>query len=202
MDIQVFINNIADAHTTCNCQEMKAMIYEYSDYINLSDAEHIDSYWNTVSKISDIGLKYLLQGIILEIIDDEDCIEMYKTSIENNCTIALYKIAEIYNTDIFGIQNYCVALSYYYQYFKKTDNIGTFIDVYVNAKDTASYGHVIMEEIIKITARNEELLKKCTKYKSQINELNERITEMEYAPGGVGYHECKKHFEELSKKKQ
>jgi len=48
--------------------------------------------------------------------------------------------------------------------------------------------------------QNEELQHQCEKQQIIIEQLLEHITELEWAPNGVKYNECKEHFNSLIEK--
>lgn len=200
MELQAFINKVSIAHAKCYEVELMYTCNEYDEY--LLDCEK-DEYLKEIEDVLDIGLKYLLHAIFEEIQGEINCIELYESAIKNDCIIALYKLARLYDGSKGFVNDVNQSIYYYYKYYKATNNLGTFIDTVNIMHDNKIYETFIDTYCNIIDNRNElyEVCKvhiaKINKLQKRIMELEQRVTELEYMPNGDGYNKCKNHFETL-----
>jgi hypothetical protein len=196
MEINEFINRIKDVHEDCSGTEFIDILEECDKYVCQYDEEE---YLKEIENISDVGLKYLLHAIIDESQGDINCIELYELASKNNCTVALYKLARLYDESKMFAIDVNKSTYYYYMYYNKINNLGTFCEM-LNVMREPKLCRIFMDKYHAIKVENDELRKQCSLLTTSNKKLQERITELEYMPNGVGYNNCKKHFESLVKK--
>jgi hypothetical protein len=197
MNIQKFINRINELHTTQSGNEFIDVLEEYNEQLCECDE---DDFLNEIENISDIGLKYLLHAIIEESQFNLICIELYELSSKNDCIIALYKLARLYDDGMIITVDVNKSLYYYYQYYNKINDLETFIET-INVMRDINQCKIFMNTYCAVMDENKELYEQ-NKIQKEINDkLREYITELEYMPNGVGYNECKAHFKTLAKEK-
>lgn len=195
MDIQEFISRINELHTAQSGEEFMDVLEEYSEQLCKCDE---DDFLNEIENISDIGLKYLLHAIIEESHGGLNCIELYDLSSKNDCTIALYKLARLYDEGRMFTVDVNKSVYYYYLYYNKIDDLESFCEFNSTMREP-KLCRIFMDTYIAVIDENKELYEQNKKQKEINDKLRERITELEYMPNGVGYNECKKHFETLVK---
>jgi len=205
MDIQWFINEIKTINEDCNGDAFIEFLDEHHNYICDYDKKE---YLKEIENIQDVGLKYLLHAIIEEVMGSINCAKLYKLASKNDCTIALNKLARLYDGGDMFRYDVGKATYYYYLYHKKINDMTAFNDsCWLNDGNDEAVSE-FMESYCGLISQNNELHKQCNlqtsiiqKQRDDIKKLKERITELEYTPNGVGYNECKEHFDSLIEKK-
>jgi len=197
MDIQWFINEIKTINEDCDGDAFIEFLDEHHNYICDYDKKE---YLKEIENIQDIGLKYLLHAIIEEAMGSINCAELYELASKNDCTIALNKLARLYDGKNMFECDVGKTMCYYYLYYKKINDMPAFIDscwLDINNEAVSEF----MESHSNLISQNTEQIKIIQKQHDDIEKMKERITELEFMPNGVGYNECKEHFDSLIEKK-
>jgi hypothetical protein len=92
------------------------------------------------------------------------------------------------------------SMYYYYLYYNKINDLETFCERTVTMH-VPKLCRIFMDTYCAVIDENKELCEQNKKQKEINDKLRERITELEYMPNGVGYKECKTHFESLANNK-
>lgn len=202
MEINEFINKIKDAHIYFSKPNSVddidiLVLYECDKYVRNFDKKE---YLNKIENISDVGLKYLLRAILVESGHNKYCLELYELSAKNGCIIAYWKMAQLYDNNEMFDYDVGKSLYYNYMYYKKTDNLETFVKMLRGDLRESHYCEEFMDGYCSMKTKIDVLQKQNSEQADIIKKLQEHITELEYAPGGIGYEESKNHFENITKK--
>jgi hypothetical protein len=189
MDITEFISIVKDIHTRNLGQEFIYTLEEYKYVLCNYDK---DKFLTETGNIYDVGLKYLLHAIIEEANCSHSCFELYELSSENSCDIALFKLGKMYEDGGMKEIDICKSIRYYYAYYKRINDLETFMES-INIMRDAELCEIFMDSYCGI----DKVQKQIDEQTMLISKLRKRIIELEYMPNGVGYNECKKHFESL-----
>lgn len=194
MEISEFVRKISDVYDECSEYDFIDILDECSKYVCKYEEEE---YFKEIENISNKGLKYLLQAIFEEIDGNINCLKTYKKSAKNGCDIALFVIARLYDGGKIFMVDVNKSTQYYYLYYKKRDDIESFTETIGVMRDP-KLCRQFMDTYCDMVDENKKLAQLNKIYIEHIQKLQERITELEYMPGGVGYDESKKHFETLA----
>jgi len=204
MEMQEFINKIKTVHENNDGDTFIVILEKYDKYLcNCNEEE----YLKQIETIHDVGLKYLLQAVIEEATHSTGCLKLYELASKNDCTLALYKLARLYDEGKMFKVDVIKIIYYYYQYYKKIGDVRKFIDISCGLWRNQDKLKLFMESYCDLISQNNESHNQCNiqislnnKLQNDIVKLKERITELEYAPDGIGYNECKEHFNMLAEK--
>lgn len=181
MNIQGFVAMITETHVNQDGYDFMDVFDLYSKQLSECDE---DVLLEGIKNIKDVGLKYLLQAIVEETHGALYCIDTYELSSKNDCAIALFRLARLYDTGGLFTVDVNRAMYYYYMYYNKINDLASFCKYSKLMKDP-NLCQTFMDEYINIIDENKELYEQNKKLKEINKQLDERIAELESMPKGV-----------------
>lgn len=194
MELQEFIDKVTIAHNDKDCCITIDAMYEYRECI-CDCAEH--DYKQKIQNISDIGLRYILEAMIDELRGGTSYGDMYRMAADNGCAIAMYKLGMMYDWRYVNTPDVERSMYYYWKYYDTVNDMKTFLYSDFISNDPKKFKQ-FMKSHFAMASANEQMREQHDSLLRENERMRERITELEYAPGGVGYCECKAHFESLA----
>ena len=202
MALQKFISEVTFLHETNAGEVFMTKLEEYKRCAKLFDG---DKYLNEIKNIED-NLKFLLHAILEEayyhIIK---FVELYKLSSKNKCAIASWRLANLYSDPLTFQFNSKDTIYYSCLYHKNKNDLHMFIKT-SNIFNNSNLLKMFMNIFCDSFSENKNLYYQrnaqqiiIEQLQKQVIELQEHVTELEYAPNGAKYNECKEHFNSLIK---
>lgn len=192
---QTEINNVFSLMRNEELDDMsehKLKAKKYDKYVRKCNFDSLLFYLYKLNREQLLSIRensVILSGFVEVVLGNYDSAVNIFHNIQDSVIVYSY-LAYIYDFGIFVEENQNRAFEYYALYYRGQNTEDEFI---INTPFTRDikllYGYI--NEAMTIRKQYELLI-------AENKQLRERVTELEYEPDGVGYHEAKEHFEQLA----